>query len=144
MSEKEIQYFMSEAMREGQKAIPKCFPNPPVGCVIVKDNTIISRGHTNEPGQPHAEAMALNNLPAGIEDFIMFVTLEPCSFQGRTPSCAKRIVTTTCRKVYVGMIDPHIKNQGKGIDILKVANIEVEVGVLENEVKAQLEPYLLK
>ena len=81
MTDQEIENFMSEAMLEGEKAKPKCYPNPPVGCVIVKDQQIVSRGHTNEPGKDHAEIMALRNLPEGVEDFIMFVTLEPCSFR---------------------------------------------------------------
>ncbi|MFK7935818.1 MAG: riboflavin-specific deaminase, partial [Saprospiraceae bacterium] len=103
-----------------------------------------ARGHTNEPGQPHAEAMALNQLSPEIEDFTMFVTLEPCSFFGRTPSCAKRVAKTTCRAVYVAMIDPHKKNQGKGIEILKAAGIEVHLGVLQTEAEADLNPFLLK
>ncbi|MEO1713504.1 MAG: deaminase, partial [Bacteroidota bacterium] len=89
MTQQQIEDFMRAALQEGQKALPDCRPNPPVGCVIVKDGQIISRGHTNPPGQAHAERMALNRLPAGVKDFILFVTLEPCSFQGRTPSCAK-------------------------------------------------------
>ncbi|MFK7937390.1 MAG: deaminase, partial [Saprospiraceae bacterium] len=88
LTEEAIHNFMQAALLEGRKARPKCAPNPPVGCVIVKDNQIVARGHTNEPGQPHAEAMALNQLSPEIEDFTMFVTLEPCSFFGRTPSCA--------------------------------------------------------
>lgn len=130
-------------MSEGLKAKPNCFPNPPVGCVIVKDGQVVSRGHTNEPGEDHAEAMALHQLAEGVEDFIMFVTLEPCSFFGRTPSCAKHIARTSCKAVYVGMIDPHKKNSGKGIEILKNAEIEVHVGIREEEVRKQLAPYLL-
>ncbi|MEL6194823.1 MAG: bifunctional diaminohydroxyphosphoribosylaminopyrimidine deaminase/5-amino-6-(5-phosphoribosylamino)uracil reductase RibD [Bacteroidota bacterium] len=144
MTLKEIDYFMGEAMSEGLKAKPNCFPNPPVGCVIVKDGQIVSRGYTNEPGKHHAEAMALHQLPRGVEDFIMFVTLEPCSFFGRTPSCAKHIARTSCKAVYVGMIDPHTKNSGKGIEILKNAEIEVHVGIREEEVREQLSPYLIQ
>jgi pyrimidine deaminase RibD-like protein len=143
MTDKEIRKFMAEAMAEGEKAKPNCFPNPPVGCIIVKDHKIVSRGYTNEPGKPHAEAMALHNLPAGIENFIMFVTLEPCSFQGRTPSCAKSIVKTTCKAIYIGIIDPHEKNNGKGIEILRAANIAVHLGVMEKEITEQLGPYLI-
>jgi len=144
MTDLDIEKFMTAALMEGRKALPKCLPNPPVGCVIVKNNEIIARGHTNEPGQPHAEAMALNNLPNDTDSFIMFVTLEPCSFFGRTPSCARTIVKTNCTEVYVGMIDPHIKNQGRGIAILEEAGIKVRVGVLQEEVKKDLEPFLIK
>ncbi len=145
MTKKSIEYFMRQAIIEGRKALPKCLPNPPVGCVIVADGKIVSRGHTNEPGKPHAEAMALQLLDSEIENFTMFVTLEPCSFQGRTPSCAKAIAAQKERvkSIYVGMIDSHPKNQGTGITILKAANIAVEVGVLLEEVKKDLEDYLI-
>lgn len=142
MDQQELEKMMREAMLEGRKAKPKCFPNPPVGCVIVKDGQIISRGHTGVPGKNHAEAMALDNLPEGADNFLMFVTLEPCSFQGRTPSCAKRIVTTKIKKIYVGILDPHPKNDGKGIDILTRANIPVHLGLLGQEIREELSPYL--
>ena len=87
--------------------------------------------------------MALNNLPEGIEDFTIFVTLEPCSFQGRTPSCARAISKTTCKAIYIGIIDPHEKNNGKGVDIIKAANIEVHLGILEKEIMEQLSPHLI-
>lgn len=145
MTKQQIEHFMNEAILEGRKALPKCRPNPPVGCVIVHDNKIISRGHTNPPGQHHAEAMALDLIKNQTFDKLtMFVTLEPCSFVGRTPACANTIVNKQIvDTVYVGMIDPHTKNQGKGITILKQANINVEVGALEKEVRADLAPYLL-
>lgn len=142
MSQKEIDFFMQEALLEGRKALPYCLPNPPVGCVIVKGGKIIARGHTNEPGKHHAEAMALASLSPDIEDFTMFVTLEPCSFQGRTPSCAQAIAKRKVKQVYVAILDPHPKNQGAGIAILKAAQIPVEVGILAQVAQADLEAYL--
>ena len=139
---KNAEYFMRQAILEGRKALPHCRPNPPVGCVIVKDGQIIARGYTNKPGSDHAEAMALKQVPAHIEDLELFVTLEPCSFFGRTPSCAKNIAKRQVKSVHVGMIDPHPKNRGAGIQILEKENIEVTVGVLESEVMADLNPYL--
>ena len=96
--EKGIEYFMEQAMIEGRKAKPYCAPNPPIGCVIVKDGEIIAKGHTNEPGKDHAEAMALSLVPEDVDDLILFVTLEPCSFYGRTPSCAKAIIRRKIKK----------------------------------------------
>jgi len=136
------EYFMHQAILEGRKALPHCRPNPPVGCVIVKDGEIIARGHTNEPGSDHAEAMALKQVPDHIDDLELFVTLEPCSFYGRTPSCAKSIAKRQVKSVYIGMIDPHPKNRGAGIQILEKVNIEVVVGVLAAEVFKDLNPYL--
>ena len=144
MHQSAIEYFMREAMAEGRRALPHCRPNPPVGCVIVKDGKILARGHTNEPGQDHAEAMALRQLPEDLKDLILFVTLEPCSFQGRTPSCAKAIVRRKAKVVYVGMLDPHPKNRGAGIEILKKAGIQVVIGSLGNEIEAELGPYLIR
>lgn len=146
MTESEIQYFMREAILEGRKAIPKSGSNPPVGCVIVSDKKIVSRGHTNEPGKPHAEAMALDKIKnLDYKNLTMFVTLEPCSFKGKTPSCAKAIINTKeIESVYVGIIDPHPKNQGKGIEILTQANIKVEVGVLKEDIYQELSDFLIR
>lgn len=136
---------MNEAILEGRKALSKCLPNPPVGCVIIYKGKIISRGHTNEPGKYHAEAMALENIKnLDYENLTMFVTLEPCSFKGRTPSCAKTIVKKGIKNVYVGIFDPHPKNQGNGIRILEDANIKVEVGILKEQIHKELDNFLIR
>ena len=132
---------MQEAITEGRKALGKCKPNPPVGCVLVKDGKIISKGHTNELGQPHAEAMALAQVHGKLDGVVAFVTLEPCSFHGRTPSCAQELVKRGIQEVYVGTIDPHPKNQGAGIEILREAGVTVHFGLLERDVKNDLEPH---
>ncbi len=137
-----IQYFMNEAIIEGRKALPQCLPNPPVGCVIVQNRQIIARGYTQKPGKDHAEAMALRVLSLEEENLILFVTLEPCSFFGRTPSCAKLIAKRNVQCVYVGMLDPHPKNQGAGIKILQNAGIEVKIGALSEQIGVDLQPYL--
>ena len=143
ISRAQAEYFMRAALNEGKKAIDKCKPNSPVGCVLVKNGDIISKGHTNEPGHLHAEAMALNQISGNLKDVIAFVTLEPCSFHGRTPSCALEFVNRNIKKVYIGMIDPHPKNQGAGVDILTKAGVPVEIGLLSKEIKEELEPYLI-
>ncbi len=143
MTTEQLEVFMQAAILEGRKALPHCLPNPPIGCVIVKGTQIIAKGHTSIPGKPHAEVMALNNLPPGAEGFSMFVTLEPCSFQGRTPSCAKEIIKTKVEEVYVGIIDPHTKNNGKGISVLQEAGISVKTGTLKEAIANDLAPYLL-
>lgn len=71
--------FMRLALAQGRLALPKCLPNPPVGCVLVKDNAVISQGHTQPPGHHHAEAMALGNLSGDCSGVTAFVTLEPRS-----------------------------------------------------------------
>lgn len=130
--------FMREALAEGRKALPECRPNPPVGCVLVRDGEIIARGHTQPPYQHHAEPMALSQVQGDLSDVVAFVTLEPCSFHNRTPSCAKQLVARGLAAVVVAMRDPHPRNRGAGIAVLVEAGVEVIEGVLEDEARADL------
>lgn len=134
--------FMQAALDESQKALPQCLPNPPVGCVIVQQGEIIAKGYTQAPGQAHAEAMALAQVKGSLADCEIFVSLEPCSFQGRTPSCAKSIAPRQPKAVHIAIVDPDPRNQGKGIAILLESGIEVNIGLLAKEVEAFLSPYL--
>lgn len=140
---------MREALAESHAALPLCAPNPPVGCVIVRGDQIVARGFTGRPGHPHAEAAALARLPAELDphqldphQLELFVTLEPCSFAGRTPSCALAIVASGIRRVSVATLDPHPRNCGRGIQVLRNAGIRVELGVLESTVLSFIQPYL--
>lgn len=134
--------FMRLALAEGRSALPACLPNPPVGCVFVRDGAVIASGFTQPPGQHHAEAMALSQVPGDLAGVTAYVTLEPCSFHGRTPSCAKALVARGIERVVVAMLDPDPRNAGAGIDILKAAGVEVSVGVLEHRAAADMGPYL--
>ena len=138
----EHEKWMRQAVIEGRKALPACAPNPPVGCVVVFEGRVLARGHTQPPGQPHAEATALQMLTAPAVRTTVYVTLEPCSFEGRTPSCAQALVAAGVGRVCVGVIDPHPRNRGRGIEILRAAGIPVEIGVLGKEIEAELSPYL--
>jgi pyrimidine deaminase RibD-like protein len=136
--------FMAAALAESQKALPACRPNPPVGCVIVADDQILSRGFTGVPGTPHAEASALAALSyegstAGLS---AFVTLEPCAFQGRTPSCAAALIGLGIGSVFVGIVDPDPRNNGQGLRLLAEAGVHVELGILEREITEFLTPHL--
>ena len=135
---------MGEALGESRKALPGCQPNPPVGCLIVRGAVVVARGFTGAPGAPHAEAAALLALgpdadPTGLA---LFVTLEPCAFVGRTPSCARAIVMSGIRTVLVGTLDTDPRNNGAGIQIMRRAGIDVRVGVASDAVLAFLAPYL--
>lgn len=138
----DTQRYMRLAIQEGRKAIPVCGDNPPVGCVLVRDAAVVSKGHTNSPGKPHAEAMAIGQLDELSGDVVAFVTLEPCSFNGRTPSCAQAIIDSGIKTVYVGILDPDPRNNGQGIDKLRTAGIDVHVGILEKAITAELKGYL--
>jgi pyrimidine deaminase RibD-like protein len=138
--------FMAAALAESRRALPDCRPNPPVGCVIVGEGVILARGFTGCPGDPHAEAAAIAALTYSGDPRLLtaFVTLEPCSFHGRTPSCARALVASGIGTVIVGIIDPDPRNNGGGIRLLRDAGISVEVGVLGDAVQAFLDPYLLR
>lgn len=135
---------MAMALAESQKALPACRPNPPVGCVIVLGDRILARGFTGAPGASHAEASAISSLSytGSAADLAAFVTLEPCAFQGRTPSCAMALINHGIGSVFVGIIDPDPRNNGTGLQLLREAGIRVELGILEQEVRDFLAPYL--
>ncbi len=135
--------FMQAALVEGRKALPLCLPNPPVGCVLVQDRKIVARGHTQPPGQQHAEAMALSQISGDLSSIAAYVTLEPCSFHGRTPSCAQALVASGIKQIFVAILDPDPRNAGTGVQILRDGGIEVSIGLLEQQAQTDLKPYLL-
>ncbi|QKZ05699.1 riboflavin-specific deaminase [Pseudomonas eucalypticola] len=135
--------YMLQALEVSQQARPKCSPNPPVGCVIVQGGQVVATGYTQSPGHAHAEIDAMSKLTGSLEHCTLYVTLEPCSFHGRTPACALQLIERGVKKVYVAMVDPHVKNQGKGIALLRAAGVEVQVGLEQTEVSKYLRPYLL-
>jgi pyrimidine deaminase RibD-like protein len=145
VSEAELdQHFMLLALEEGRKALPDCLPNPPVGCVLVRDGMVIGTAHTQPPGLPHAEAGALALVEGELNDITAYVTLEPCSFHGRTPSCAKTLVQRGIGRVVVAMNDPDPRNQGKGIEMLRLMGVPVTVGVCEQEAIVDLSLHLAR
>ncbi|MEH2307675.1 MAG: deaminase [Nostoc sp.] len=136
---------MLAALAQSKKALPECLPNPPVGCVIVDTQEIVAQGYTQAPGKHHAEADALKQIQGKAFKFLkMYVTLEPCSFHGRTPACALAIAED-CRihEIYVSIVDPDPRNNGQGLDILRKAGKTVYVGLCANEVNTFINQYLL-
>ncbi len=120
-------------------------PNPWVGCVLVAADGAEVEGSTRPPGGDHAEAQALRRAYADGVDLrgaTAFVTLEPCSHQGRTPPCADALINAGVGRVVVGVADPDPHVAGRGIERLRAAGVEVVVGVLVDEVEHQLAPYL--
>ncbi|MBD1557065.1 riboflavin-specific deaminase [Vibrio sp. S9_S30] len=144
MDKSQNESFMRQALELSKNALPSCRPNPPVGCVFVKEGEVVSSGFSQPPGNHHAEAAAIAAYTGSYEGLVAYVTLEPCSFHGRTPSCAKALVKVRPEKVYVAILDPDTRNSGAGIKILEDAGIEVEVGLLGEEVSAFLAPYLIR
>ena len=102
-------------------------PNPCVGCLIMREGHVIGRGWHQWAGQGHAEANAIKDAGGDVRGATVYVSLEPCSFEGRTPSCAQTLIDQGVARVVVAMIDPHPKNSGRGIEVLREAGIRVEV-----------------
>ncbi|MGH8517247.1 MAG: bifunctional diaminohydroxyphosphoribosylaminopyrimidine deaminase/5-amino-6-(5-phosphoribosylamino)uracil reductase RibD [Panacagrimonas sp.] len=123
--------FMAQALRLAERGRYTTFPNPRVGCVIVRDGAVVGRGWHERAGQAHAEIMALRDAGERGRDADLFVTLEPCSHHGRTPPCADALLAAGLRRVCVAMQDPNPLVAGRGIERLRAAGIDVEVGVLE-------------
>ena len=127
--------LMQRCVAIGNSALGHTYPNPNVGALIYKDGKIISEGYTGSPGQNHAEINAIENIndKKYLENSTMVVTLEPCSHFGKTPPCTKRIIESKIKTVIIGCKDPNLLVNGSGIDQLINNNIDVKVGVLENE-----------
>jgi len=134
---------MLEALRLSKQALPNCRPNPPVGCVLVHNQQIISSGFTQQPGAMHAEAQALAKLQLPLEEVSAYVTLEPCSFVGRTPACAQSLIDSKIARVVIAILDPDPRNSGAGLAMLEAAGIETTLGVCASQVQSFLSRYLL-
>ncbi len=134
-------FFMSEAFEEGLKGRLLSPPNPWVGCVIVKHGEIIARGHHQGLGSDHAEVMALKQAKEEIWGATAYVTLEPCPTFGHTPPCTDALIEAGIKKVVIGILDPDLNVRGKGVARLQQANVEVEVGILDEKIKSSLTSY---
>ncbi|WP_144735561.1 bifunctional diaminohydroxyphosphoribosylaminopyrimidine deaminase/5-amino-6-(5-phosphoribosylamino)uracil reductase RibD [Acinetobacter oleivorans] len=133
MSElKQDQYWMQQAIELAKRGLYSTKPNPNVGCVIVKDDQLIGEGFHPKAGQPHAEVFALRQAAEQAQGATAYVTLEPCAHYGRTPPCAEALVKAQVKRVVVACPDPNPLVAGKGVQILKNAGIEVEVGICED------------
>jgi len=129
------EYFMHRALSLAIRGMGKVSPNPLVGCVIVSDGKVISTGYHQFFGGPHAEINAIGSSLESLKGSTLYVNLEPCSHQGKTPPCAPRIVSEGIKRVVVGMTDPNPLVSGKGIQILRSGGVEVREKVLEEDCK---------
>lgn len=120
---------MQAALSQARLALPISSPNPPVGCVIVRDGRLIGQGHTQQAGGPHAEVMAMRDAQARGESLrgaTAYVTLEPCSHHGRTPPCADALIREGLARVVVALHDPNPLVAGQGAARLRTAGIVVD------------------
>lgn len=139
--------YMRRAMEEAERARGHTGDNPWVGCVLVDgEGVVVAAGHTRGPGEDHAEIGALRvarRLGVPLADLTLYSTLEPCSFHGRTPSCARVIVEARPLRVVTGMRDPHPRVDGAGVQLLRDAGLDVTEGICEAEVRRQLGAWVL-
>ena len=115
--------------------------NPSVGCVIVKNDEIISIGQTSYNGRPHAEYNAIKDSNDALKGSTMYVTLEPCNHYGKTPPCTKEIIKNKISKVVYSVDDVDKKVQGKSFKVLKLKNITVKKGLLYEKINNFYKPY---
>ncbi|OIQ25799.1 bifunctional diaminohydroxyphosphoribosylaminopyrimidine deaminase/5-amino-6-(5-phosphoribosylamino)uracil reductase RibD [uncultured Vibrio sp.] len=135
--------MMSRAILLAKKGIYTTAPNPNVGCVIARNGDIVGEGYHHRAGEPHAEVHAMRAAGEQSVGATAYVTLEPCSHYGRTPPCAEGLIKAKVSRVVCAMQDPNPKVAGRGIDMLRAAGIQVDVGLLEADANA-LNPAFIK
>lgn len=134
---------MAMAIAEAEKARWHAPPNPWVGAVLVSERgVVVGEGHTQAPGDAHAEVVALRRAGERARGATMYVTLEPCCHVGRTGPCVDAIMAAGVSRVVVALVDPDPRVTGRGVARLRAEGVEVVVGVGDHEVREQLAPYL--
>lgn len=144
MSNSDDDFWMTRALSQGSRGIGLTSPNPPVGAVLVKNGAVIGEGYHRKAGGPHAEIEALREASYKEHDArgaTLYVTLEPCSTEGRTPPCTDSLIRSGIASVVYGTIDPNTSHAGKADAILRQAGIDVTVGVLSEECERLIHPF---
>jgi diaminohydroxyphosphoribosylaminopyrimidine deaminase / 5-amino-6-(5-phosphoribosylamino)uracil reductase len=124
---------MRSALALARRGLGNTWPNPSVGCVVVKDGRVVGRAVTAPGGRPHAEPVALDLAGESARGGTVYVTLEPCCHWGRTPPCTDALISAGVARVVVAMRDPDPRVDGAGIARLRAAGIEVDEGVLQDD-----------
>jgi diaminohydroxyphosphoribosylaminopyrimidine deaminase/5-amino-6-(5-phosphoribosylamino)uracil reductase len=134
----EDQRHMRRALDLARSAMYRTSPNPRVGCVLVRDGVVLGEGATLAAGQDHAEVQAVKQAwerGHALQDATAYVTLEPCAHHGRTPPCADLLATQRVRRVVAALADPNPLVAGKGLERLRQAGVQVQVGLLADEAR---------
>lgn len=134
--------YMERALELAQRALGWCSPNPAVGAVLVKDGVLVGEGFTEPPGERHAEVVALQQAGPAAAGASLYVTLEPCSHQGRTPPCTEAIIAAGVREVHAATLDLSPWVDGAGLRALEAASVVTRVGHREAEALRLNEAYL--
>jgi len=134
---------MRLALQQANITLGNTKSNPAVGCVIVKNDCLISAGSTGVKGRPHAEVNAINSSKKNVKNSNLYVTLEPCSHYGRTPPCVKKIIKKKIKKVFFSIKDPDERSSNKSSKQFKVNAIKVSIGINSNKIKNFYKSYIL-
>ena len=134
--------MMQRAIRLAKRGMGRTAPNPAVGCVVVKDGTVVGEGWHKKAGTPHAEVHALHQAGEQAKGADVYVTLEPCSHFGKTPPCADALIAANVGRVFVGMVDPNPRVCGNGVAKLCSAGIDVVAPVMEAHCRLLNEPFI--
>ncbi|MGY3437372.1 MULTISPECIES: bifunctional diaminohydroxyphosphoribosylaminopyrimidine deaminase/5-amino-6-(5-phosphoribosylamino)uracil reductase RibD [unclassified Marinovum] len=135
---------MAHALLLGRRGQGQCWPNPAVGCVIVRENRIVGRGWTQPGGRPHAETEALAQAGDLARGATAYVTLEPCSHHGQTPPCAEALIGAGVGRVVAAVEDRDARVSGRGFALLRAAGIDVTTGVLSAQAEADHAGFFLR
>jgi len=135
-------YFMSLALTQAQRSLGNTGKNPSVGCVIVKNDCVVTSGHTSINGRPHAEQNAIQTSSHDLKDGEIYVTLEPCSHYGKTPPCVNKIIRNKIKKVYFSIYDPDLRSYKKSIKQFKKKKIAVNNGILKSKTNKFYKSYI--
>ena len=127
---------MQTALSLARRGLGNVWPNPAVGCVIVKDGRVVGRGWTQPGGRPHSETGALKQAGSQAKGATAYVTLEPCNHHGQTPPCTDALIEAGISKVVISCLDPDSRVSGTGAARLKEAGIQVEIGIYAKEGRA--------
>jgi diaminohydroxyphosphoribosylaminopyrimidine deaminase / 5-amino-6-(5-phosphoribosylamino)uracil reductase len=144
VSEAEDVTYMKRALRLAARAAGRTSPNPMVGSVIVRGGEVVGEGYHKAAGEPHAEVVALRAARERSRGATLYTTLEPCAHTGRTPPCVDAIREAGITRVVAAMRDVDPRTDGKGFRLLRAANIEVTLGVLEAEAKRLNEGFVAR
>ena len=124
---------MTAALGLARRGLGTVWPNPAVGCILVREGRVVGRGWTQPGGRPHAESEALRRAGAAASGAAAYVSLEPCNHHGKTPPCAEALIAAGIRRAVVALKDPDPRVAGRGIARLEAAGIEVALGLLGEE-----------
>jgi diaminohydroxyphosphoribosylaminopyrimidine deaminase/5-amino-6-(5-phosphoribosylamino)uracil reductase len=130
--------FMGLALAAAERALGRVSPNPAVGAALARDGQVVGVGHTQPPGQAHAEIMALRAAGARARGATLYTTLEPCSHHGRTPPCVDALLAAGVAEVYAAVVDPFPAVNGRGLERLRAAGVAVHIGLRAEEARGLL------